>query len=226
MCLKFGCIILNIDAKYQKIHFKQKIIGLLRIFVRSQPTNPLIFELLIPLLELARNPETDEVAKSIFNFLNTQVVVNKEVPNQFDDDFVLNIMQQVHKMIDKNKNANNVDFANLCWKTSAYLFKSLIRCHRSEENQRLCREYSNPSIEKAVNIYESSYQRWLTKPGCLTTKSFSQLPDHISQVPWHLSKIFLGGTDPNYAKNPKRVIIAYETSTSVFKHVIPKKKMV
>ncbi|CAG8566996.1 11388_t:CDS:10 [Diversispora eburnea] len=215
-------LMLDVNAKYQKLHFKQKIIGLLKIFVRTQPTNPLIFELLIPLLELAKSLKTDEVAKSIDHFLNSQVVVSKEVPTQFEDDLVLDIMQQVHEMINKTR---NVKFAISCWKISTYLFKSLVRCHKSDENPKLCSQYSNPSIKKAVNIYESSYQRWLTKPDCLPTKSFSQLFDNIPQVPWHLSKIFLGGTDPKSAKNPKRVILAYEISTSAFKHVIPRKKM-
>ncbi|RHZ71883.1 hypothetical protein Glove_251g52 [Diversispora epigaea] len=209
------------DAKYQKIHFKQKIIGLLRIFVRAQPTNPLIFELLVPLLELTKSSDSDEVAKSIDHFLNTQIVVNKEVPTQFEDSLVLNIMQQVHEMIGKARKAN---LAILCWKTSAYLFKSLIRCHKCDEYPKLCSKYSNPSIKKAVNIYESSYQRWLTKAGCLPIISFLQLFDCIPQVPWHLSKIFLGGTDPKSAKSPKKVILAYEISTSAFKHIIPKKK--
>src|SRR5437868_4711501 len=106
-----------IDAKYQRIHFKHKIIGLLRIFIRSQPTNPLIFELLIPLLELAKNEKTDEVAKSAFSLINFRISI-KDMPNQFDNDRVLTLLQQTHNMALKACYSN---FAALCWKVGNFL---------------------------------------------------------------------------------------------------------
>ncbi|CAG8630625.1 10767_t:CDS:2, partial [Scutellospora calospora] len=208
------------DAKCQRIHFKHKIIGLLRIFIRSQPTNPLIFELLIPLLELAKNEKTDEVAKSAFSLINFRISI-KDMPNQFDNDRVLTLLQQTHNMALKACYSN---FAALCWKVGNFLLKSLIKCHKNNLNNDIEGEHLNQDLKKPISIYESTYEKWIRKSSCLNMKSFSELPNHVPQISWYLSNIFLGFTDPKTAKNPKKVMIAYDISSSIFKNAIPKKK--
>ncbi|CAG8456519.1 10198_t:CDS:2, partial [Cetraspora pellucida] len=208
------------DAKYQKIHFKHKVIGLLRIFIRSQPTNPLIFELLVPLLELAKNAKTDEIAKSAFSLINFKVSTIKDIPNQFDGDRVLNLLQQTHHMALK---ACYCDLATLCWKTCTFLFKSLIKCHTDGLNNDAGDLHLNKKIKKIINIYESTYEKWIRKSGCLNMNIFSELPNYIPKIPWHETNIFLGFTDPKTAKNPKKVMIAYDISTSIFNNATAKK---
>ncbi|CAG8545688.1 9276_t:CDS:10, partial [Acaulospora colombiana] len=208
------------DAKYQKIHFKHKVIGLLRVFAHSQPTNPLILELLVPLLEISKNSKTDEISRSAFVLLN-KIIANKEVPTQFEDGKVLTLIKQVHDLSSKSKNG---ELSKSCWKAGIYLFRSLALHYKDEGSDGLPEEYPNPSIEKAVNIYELSYQKWIKRPNRLTVKSFSELPNLLPQVPWYLSKIFLEFTDPETAKNPKQVTLAYDISKSIFNYYVPKKK--
>ncbi|CAG8763952.1 2286_t:CDS:2, partial [Racocetra persica] len=208
------------DAKYQKIHFKHKVIGLLRVFIRSQPTNPLIFELLIPLLELSKNAKTDEIAKSAFSLINLKVNVIKDMPSQFDDDRVLTLLQQTHHMALK---ACYCDLATLCWKTSTFLLKSLIKCHTDDLNNDAGDLHLNKKVKKIVSIYESTYEKWIRKSGCLNMKSFSELPNHIPKIPWYQTNIFLGFTDPTTAKNPKKVMNAYDISASIFNNATAKK---
>ncbi|KAF0466643.1 DNA-directed DNA polymerase [Gigaspora margarita] len=206
------------DAKNQRIQFKHKIIGLLRIFVQSQPTNPLIFELFIPLLELAKNAKNDEIAKSAFSLVSTKVSVIKNMPSQFDSDRVLTLLQQTHNMALK---ASYCDLAALCWKTSTFLLKSLIlKCHNNGSGD----ESLDKDLKKAISIYESTYEKWIKKSGCLHIKSFSELPNHVPKIPWHITNIFLGFTDPKTVKNPKKVMNAYDISASIFNNVAPKKR--
>ncbi|CAG8519268.1 6910_t:CDS:10 [Gigaspora margarita] len=206
------------DAKNQRIQFKHKIIGLLRIFVQSQPTNPLIFELFIPLLELAKNAKNDEIAKSAFSLVSTKVSVIKNMPSQFDSDRVLTLLQQTHNMALK---ASYCDLAALYWKTSTFLLKSLIfKCHNNGSRD----ESLDKDVKKAISIYESTYEKWIKKSGCLHIKSFSELPNHVPKIPWHITNIFLGFTDPKTVKNPKKVMNAYDISASIFNNVAPKKR--
>ncbi len=87
-----------IDAKYQKIHYKHKVIGLLKIFVKEQQSNPLIFELIVPLLEVAKNTKTDEIARSVFTLLNNRIVIIKDSPTKFDDSRVLTLLDKIQDM--------------------------------------------------------------------------------------------------------------------------------
>ncbi|CAG8708707.1 7476_t:CDS:2, partial [Acaulospora morrowiae] len=208
------------DVKYQKIHFKYKIIGLLRIFAYSQPQNSLIFELVVPLLELSKNPRSNEISGTA-SVLLKKLISNKEVPTQFDDDHVLDLIQQVHNLSHRAKDG---DLAKTCWKAGLYLFRSLILRYEEKERKALPTKYSNRSIEKAVSIYENSYQGWMTRSNYLTIASFSELPNILPQVPWYLSDIFFGCTDPGTAKNPKQVMRAYDISRSIFNYFVPKKK--
>ncbi|CAG8508221.1 4252_t:CDS:10 [Gigaspora rosea] len=188
------------------------------IMGESQPTNPLIFELFIPLLELAKNAKNDEIAKSAFSLVSTKVNVIKNMPSQFDSDRVLTILQQTHNMALK---ASYCDLAALCWKTSTFLLKSLIfKCHNNGSED----ESFDEDVKKAISIYESTYEKWIKKSGCLHIKSFSELPNHVPKIPWHITNIFLGFTDPKTVKNPKKVMNAYDISASIFNNVAPKKK--
>ncbi|CAJ0905867.1 7083_t:CDS:10 [Entrophospora sp. SA101] len=113
----------KIEAKAQKLHFKHKIIGLLKIFVQEQSKNPLIFELFVPLLEFTRNAKTNEISKSVYIFLKTRVVVIKDGPTVelVDDDRLLEIMQQVQEIAHKSKYK---DMMVLSWSLTMEIYES------------------------------------------------------------------------------------------------------
>ncbi|CAG8624053.1 1810_t:CDS:10 [Funneliformis mosseae] len=209
------------DTKYQRIHYKHKVIGLLKIFVKEQQNNPLIFELIMPLLKIAKNAKTDEIAKSVYNLLNTRIVVIKDGLTEFDDSKILALLEQVQDMARK---AHFGDMMTLCWKSCAFLLKAIVRRHNNEEISDASREISNQHIKNAIVIYESTYKSWCTKSSSLNIKCFSQLPATIPQIPWHFSEIFLGCTDPKTAKNPKKVMNAYDVSFTICNVALPKKK--
>ncbi|RIA87347.1 DNA polymerase phi-domain-containing protein [Glomus cerebriforme] len=209
------------DAKYQKIHYKHKVIGLLKIFVKEQQNNPLIFDLFIPLLEIAKNAKTDEIAESVFDLLNTKFIVIKDGPTEFDDDKILSLLEKVQDMARKSRFG---DMMRLCWEISAFLLKSIVRRYKDEVIKNTSTEITNQHIKKAISIYDSTYKSWCVKSNSLNIKCFSQLPNHIPQIPWHFSEIFLGCTDPKTAKNPKKVMNAYDVSFSICNIALPKKK--
>ncbi|PKK70866.1 hypothetical protein RhiirC2_849581 [Rhizophagus irregularis] len=205
------------DAKYQRIHYKHKVIGLLKIFVKEQPHNPLIFELIVPLLEISKNAKTDEIAKSAFD-LSTKIIVIKDGPTEFDENKVLTLLEKVQDMARKSSFG---DMMKLCWNSSAFLLKSMVRRYKYEN---IPGEVMNQQhIKKAIAIYESTYKSWCVKSNSLNIKCFSQLPNHIPQIPWHLSEIFLGCADPKIAKNPNKVMNAYDVSYSILNIALPKK---
>lgn len=209
-----------IDAKYQRIHYKHKVIGLLKIFVKEQPHNPLIFELIVPLLEISKNAKTDEIAKSAFD-LSTKIIVIKDGPTEFDENKVLTLLEKVQDMARKSSFG---DMMKLCWNSSAFLLKSMVRRYKYEN---IPGEVMNQQhIKKAIAIYESTYKSWCVKSNSLNIKCFSQLPNHIPQIPWHLSEIFLGCADPKVAKNPNKVMNAYDVSYSILNIALPKKSRV
>ncbi|CAI2190964.1 18208_t:CDS:2, partial [Funneliformis geosporum] len=208
------------DTKYQRIHYKHKVIGLLKIFVKEQQNNPLIFELIMPLLKIAKNAKTDEIAKGVYNLLNTRVVVIKDGLTEFDDSKILTLLEQVQDMARK---AHFGDMMTLCWKSCAFLLKAIVRRHNKESSDA-SREITNQHIKKAIVVYESTYKSWCTKSSALNIKCFSQLPANIPQIPWHFSELFLGCTDPKTAKNPKKVMNAYDVSFAICNVALPKKK--
>jgi hypothetical protein len=196
---------------------------LLKIFVKEQQNNPLIFELIVPLLEISKNAKTDEIAKSAFD-LSTKITVIKDGPTEFDENKVLALLEKVQDMARKSRFG---DTMKLCWDSSAFLFKSIVRRYKDEENRNTSGDIMNQHIiKKAIAVYESTYKSWCVKSNSLNIKCFSQLPNHIPQIPWHLSEIFLGCADPKAAKNPKKVMNAYDVSFTILNIALPKRSRV
>lgn len=195
---------------------------MLKIFVKEQPNNPLIFELIVPLLEISKNAKTDEIAKSAFD-LSTKIIVIKDGPTEFDENKVLTLLENIQDMARKSSFG---DMMKLCWNSSAFLLKSMVRRYKYEENRNTSGEVMNQHIKKAIAIYESTYKSWCVKSNSLNIKCFSQLPNHIPQIPWHFSEIFLGYADPKVAKNLKKVMNAYDVSYSILNITLPKKSRV
>lgn len=59
----------NKDAKETVINFKRRALDLLAIFARKEAANPLVYELLVPLLHLMRTTKTKDLARKAGNII-------------------------------------------------------------------------------------------------------------------------------------------------------------
>lgn len=57
------------DAKETMVNFKSRVLDLLEIYVKKQPTNPLAFGLLLPLLQLVRATKTAQLSERAKNII-------------------------------------------------------------------------------------------------------------------------------------------------------------
>jgi DNA polymerase phi len=57
------------DAKETMVNFKSRVLDLLEIYVKKQATNPLAFNLLLPLLQLIRTTKTKQLAEKAYEII-------------------------------------------------------------------------------------------------------------------------------------------------------------
>ena len=77
------------------MHFKNRIMDLLDIFVRKQPTSPYILQFLVPLLALTFSDEK-QVSEKATGLLMSRIGKLKEVPSAVDVAIASSILNDLH----------------------------------------------------------------------------------------------------------------------------------
>ena len=72
----------DVDAQREATHFKNRVLDLIDIFVRRQPTSPLIVRTILPLVELivGTGPDEKQLSDKAMGILRNRIGKSKEVP--------------------------------------------------------------------------------------------------------------------------------------------------
>ncbi|KAG2175098.1 hypothetical protein INT44_007576, partial [Umbelopsis vinacea] len=143
------------NSKQHVVHFKNKVLELLSIFVRKNPTNPLIFEMILPLLNVIRTTSTSSSTKHFVDktvaLLNKRLSKNKEYPKQFDIERAAQVLKGVQEFA---RTSAQKQMLEICGSLSLYISKAML----SVEEAKL-----GAAKEQVLTIYSDSLTDYMTK---------------------------------------------------------------
>lgn len=165
----------------EALHFKLRVLDLVEIYLRKQPTNPLIYTFIPTLLDLsqASAPTEKSIAEKAKAILSRRFDKSEAVPVLTEIENVKQILESVHKTAQRSK-----EVGKACSTVSIFISKSF---HQSDL----------PGASEAVTeIYKASLKDLMTRKNSKLSPTFIQ--DYISRqvAPgWTLREDVL-----NYAK--------------------------
>ncbi|KAI0792872.1 DNA polymerase phi-domain-containing protein [Abortiporus biennis] len=161
----------GVDVQREATHYKNRVLDLVETFLKKQPTSPLIFRFILPLVELVASTGSDEkqLADKASGILRARLGKAKEVPAGIDVEQVATILEEVHTRARKAPTSDILLTLNQC---SLYLSKALL--HSEKE-------------EPVVKAYRQSLADFITRKASRLNTTFIQdfLRRHPSTA-WNL----------------------------------------
>ena len=114
-------------AQREAVHFKNRIMDLLDIFVRRQPTSPHILQFLVPLLSLTFSDDKQVSEKA--TGLMSRIGKLKEIPSSIDIEKASAILDDLHTRARKARSRDAVTIISRC---SLYVSKALLHVGAEE----------------------------------------------------------------------------------------------
>lgn len=149
------------DAKEMMINFKSRVLDLLDIYVKKQASNPLAFDLLIPLLQLMRTTKTTqlrekarEVISSFAKSAKKGTPVDIAVPDQIE------IMKTIHLEASKDPSQS---FSKAASGASLILASNIYRADKENFNE-IAILYMGTQVawvEKVFKMHASFFQEYI-----------------------------------------------------------------
>jgi DNA polymerase phi len=206
------------DAQQHVVHFKNKVLELLGIFIRKNPANPLIFEMILPLLSVVRSTSSSSSTKHFVDktlaLLNKRLSKNKEYPKEFDIPRVIEVLQGVHQFA---RTSAQKQILEVCGSLSLYISKALMSGDDEKQN-------STVSTEKVLSIYSESLTDYMTKKSShLQPKFFLDFLNRFPQHSWPLFTNLLAYTDPNESIKSYRQSQAYQIMSVLIQRALSQK---
>jgi DNA polymerase phi len=115
-------------AQREAMHFKNRIMELLDIFVRKQPTSPLILQFLVPLLALTFSDDK-QVSEKATGLLMSRIGRLKEIPSGIDIAKSSVILDNLHIRARKMRSHDAVAIISRC---SLYVSRALLHVGADE----------------------------------------------------------------------------------------------
>ncbi|KAG0348544.1 DNA-directed DNA polymerase [Podila humilis] len=236
------------DSKQTLVHFKNKVLDLLEIYIKKQSSNALVLELIVPLLSLVFIPSASNkpVHDKISALLRNKLAKIKDYPRECDDEHVFEILSQVHELAKKSPDAK---FSALCGDLSLLLVKVLIG---GQDEKTAVGETSStmpePAVKKGsgaksaaaaasakeaalkakqdriVALYVDDLKEFMTRKNSnLSAKMFSEFIDRFPHLAWHMSSTLLEYTSPKAAVKSFRQTMAFTLLSGLVKRLANKK---
>ncbi|KAF9941246.1 DNA-directed DNA polymerase [Mortierella alpina] len=235
------------DAKQTLIHFKNKVLDLLELYIKKQSSNELVLDLIIPLLSLVLIPSASNkpVHDKISALLRNKLAKIKDYPRNVDDEHVFEVLSQVHELAKKSPDAK---FSGLCGDLSLLLVKVLIsgqdektavgdvkveaptKKSRSAKGKAAAAAAVDPEEaalkakqDKIVELYSASLKEFMTRKNSnLSAKMFLEFIDRFPHLAWHLSSTLLEYTSPKAAVKSFRQAMAFNMLSALVKRLANK----
>ncbi|KAJ3162784.1 hypothetical protein HDU86_003758 [Geranomyces michiganensis] len=169
------------DLKQQVLHFKHRVVDLLEIFIRKASANPLIIELIMPLMKLitttARSADDQALHVKLEALVKNKLLKIKDVPTEphLDADRAVSILKEVHEYARKASDGSTVA---LCSSASLLLVRILSHCRepvalndatpkKSPKKQKVGGDQTkviSPPKTQIATVYLTSLKDFMTAP--------------------------------------------------------------
>jgi DNA polymerase phi len=149
------------EAKEMMINFKSRILDLLDIYAKKQASNPLAFDMLIPLLQLMRTTKTTQLRDRAREVIATFAKFSKKHPVNVNVSSQIELMKAIHVEASKNESKK---FTNAASSASLIVASSLYRTDKS-------------NLEEIDIVYKDTLAAWGEK---VVKSKASFLQDYIN----------------------------------------------
>ncbi|KAJ2917228.1 hypothetical protein MD484_g3188, partial [Candolleomyces efflorescens] len=146
----------NANAQREATHFKNRVLDLVDIFMKKQPTNALTPRFIVPLVEVIAGSGQDEMQlrEKAQGILRSRISKAKEHPSAVDADEVAEIFKALHGQA---KRAHGLELMEILGTSSVYLSKILVQA-------------GNDSVVEET--YRTSLQDFLTRKNSTFNTAF------------------------------------------------------
>ncbi|KAK0503113.1 DNA polymerase phi-domain-containing protein [Armillaria luteobubalina] len=165
----------DVDAQREATHFKNRVLDLVDLFFKNEPSSPLVINLILPLIELIGASGTDErqLSDKTQGILRSRIAKAKDVPTAPVAQ-VASAVQSLHTRARKARSSDQLATLSFC---SLYLAKILV---------------AQEGIEQVLDAYRESLADFLTRKNSALNPNFFQ--DFIQRFPalgWRLRQDLL-----------------------------------
>lgn len=153
-----------LDVKREATHFKNRVVDFFDLFIKNQPTSPLIPTLIMPLIESIRSARSDEThfSEKVTNLLNSRIANLKQMPESFtaSNDIVRNL-HEIHNLARK---APSSAFESTLNVASLYLSRVIAHGGRAGDVSAAYRQSLVDFVtRKGSRLNFSFFQTWIKK---------------------------------------------------------------
>ncbi|KAI7903361.1 DNA polymerase phi-domain-containing protein [Cokeromyces recurvatus] len=204
------------------VHFKNNVMGLIIIYARKNPTNPLVLTLIVPLLNIIRatpaKSVTNQFVEKVVAFLKNRLSKATKYPKE-QDEYVFDIMQSVH---DFAKHSTSKELSEMCVSLSLYLRKCILGGSDFEINDKTPAN-TKKAVDKLLAIYSESAKLYLTKKNTSIHPNIIQhMIQRYSFSSWDLLDTFVTYLDRNQCANVYRLSMVSKWITMILQHTVGK----
>ncbi|KAF9906499.1 DNA-directed DNA polymerase [Lobosporangium transversale] len=239
------------DAKQTLVHFKNKVLDLLELYIKKQSSNELVLELVVPLLSLVVTPSAGNmpIHDKIVSLLRNKLAKIKDYPREYDEEHVFEILSQVHELAKKSPDGKS---SSLCGELSLLLVKVLIggqdektavgetkvertavstgkRTRGMSKKSKAAAEVDPEEAalkakqDRVIGLYSASLKEFMTrKHSNLSAKMFLEFIDRFPHLAWHLSSTLLEYTSPKAVVKTFRQTMAFTMLAALVKRLANK----
>jgi DNA polymerase phi len=152
------------DAKENMVNFKSRVLDLLEIYVKKQASNPLAFDLIIPLLTLIRSTKTKQLADRAHGIISTFAKASKSMKENtvittFD---LLKLLKAIHLEAAKDPSHAYARAAS----SSSLLIASNIYRSDNGAMKKICHLYDDTRDQRLAGkikihpVFMSDFSAW------------------------------------------------------------------
>ncbi|KAI0648248.1 DNA polymerase phi-domain-containing protein [Trametes meyenii] len=140
----------NVDAQREATHFKNRVLDLIDVFVRKQPTSPLILRLIFPLVELivGTGPDEKQLADKATGILRNRIGKSKDTPSLVSKDDAVKTLEELHNLARKASTSDVLTTLNQC---SIYLSRVFLHSGTVEPVLKVYRESLSDFVSRKAS---------------------------------------------------------------------------
>jgi DNA polymerase phi len=207
-------------ARKNRLHFRFKILDLLEVFVKKQPSNALILELTLPLIRLARSlagsiGNNDSDSRQLLE--KVQALISKRVCGVDPSGLAgasARVRELLQQTLDLAAKGGNESFGVLCARASCF-FARILASKKAEVTPEAPKKGKRKSSIKAdkpveeddhafaLRLYREAMERFLTKKHSgIRPSLFLELAERFPSFAWGLTPTALSGLQKGGSAKP------------------------
>ncbi|KAJ6630633.1 DNA polymerase phi-domain-containing protein [Mycena sp. CBHHK59/15] len=146
----------NVDAQREATHFKNRVLDLVDIFVKKEPTSSHNIRLLLPLVEFSTSTSSDErhLTDKAKGIIKSRIAKSKEVPSNVNIEEVKTAISELHTRARRMHSPELLTTLSQC---SLYLTKILIDVGAQETVLQVYRESLEDFVTRKNSALNSNF---------------------------------------------------------------------